>query len=161
MTQFATKSAVVYLPTPDDFRWITERWTDKAKSIRETVHLHDGVIRREWFRDGAIVRRHDLNADGKAIRRVEFQDGKASVREYHTNQGVRVSREAFAPNGVITETIRYSEGDGREIDHWWFDEGWPVKQVRGGRQYVKRDDRFGRFDANGKFLDTPRGALSD
>lgn len=87
------------------------------------MHLQDGVIRREWFRDGVIVRRHELNAGGKAIRRIEYQDGKVAVREYQTNQDVRVSREVFAPNSDITETIRYSEGDRREIDHWWFDKG--------------------------------------
>ena len=73
---------------------------------------------------------------------------------------MRVSRELFGANGFITETIRY-RSDGQEEDHWWFDEGWPVKQVRRGREYVKRGDRFGRVDANGRFIDTPRGAISD
>jgi hypothetical protein len=146
---------------PGDFNASTERWADEAKTIRETVHVHDGVIRREWLRDGVVVRRHDLNADGKAIRRIDYKEGKIAVREYHTNQGVRVSREVFAPDGYITETIRYNPGDGREIDHWWFEKGWPVKQVRGDREYVKQGDRFGRFDPKGKFIDTPRGALSD
>ena len=84
-----------------------------------------------------------------------------AVREYHTKEGIRVSRELLESGGSITETIRYNSGDGREIDHWWFEKGWPVKQVRGDRQYVRRDNRFGRIDANGKFIDTPRGALSD
>lgn len=145
----------------DDFSWTFELWADKAKTLRVTGHVHDALIRREWFRQGVILRREDLNADGNAIRRIEYKDGKMAVREYHTNQGVRVSREVFAPDGYITETIRYNSADGREIDHWWFEKGWPVKQVRGGREYVRRDDRFGRFDSSGKFIDTPRGAISD
>ena len=49
--------------------------------------------------------------------------------------------------------------DGREQDHWHFDRGTPIRQVRKGIEYVKRGDRFGFFQ-DGKFIDTPRAALS-
>ena len=40
-----------------------------------------------------------------------------------------------------------------------FDRGTPIRQIRKGTEYVKRGDRFGFFQ-DGKFIDTPRAALS-
>ena len=114
---------------------------------------------RTWYDGDVVTRRHDLNAEGKAIRRLQYDGGKLAVREYFNNQGVRVSRELLKAAGEVTDTIRYAD-DGREINHWWFDGGWPIKQVRGGREYVKVGERFGRYD-NGRFIDLPRGAISE
>jgi hypothetical protein len=36
----------------------------------------------------------------------------------------------------------------------------PVRQARDGKTYVKQGDRFGEL-VNGRFIDAPRGALSD
>ena len=69
-----------------------------------------------------------------------------------------VSRELFDAEGFITEWVRFG-ADGRGQDHWQFDRGTPIRQVRKGTEYVKRGDRFGFFQG-GQFVDTPRGALS-
>lgn len=144
---------------PDDFQWSEDRWTDASKSLKERIHRYDGVIARQWYSDGIRTRHHDLNADGKAIRRLTYRDQKLAEREYFNGQGIRVSFEAFDDDGYITETIRYADSGG-EVDHWWFEGGWPVKQFRNGREYVKRGDRFGRLE-NGRFIDLPRGAISE
>jgi len=143
---------------PDDFSWTTDRWSDDAKTARETVHLHDGVIRREWFAGGAIKRRHDLNEDDKAIRRTEFKDGKMVTREYHHRERGLVSRELFDADGFITDWIRFQDVDGEptEYDHWYFERGMPVRHTNSkGREYVKRGDRWGYY-REGEFIDTPR-----
>jgi len=89
-----------------------------------------------------IARRHDLNADGKAIRRLTYTDGKLSLREFYDGEGQRVSAERFTPEGYITDSIRYRYIDDRaeEYDHWYYDRGMPVRRLTtsgGGQEYVK------------------------
>lgn len=127
----------ILLEKPEDFSWTSERWlvdgkeatanvAKKAdKAIRETVHRVEGVLHREWYTRGVIARRHDLNADGKPIRRLFYEDGKLARREYHTRDGEHVSTEHFDPDGYITESILYRGGD--EGGHFWYDRGTPVK----------------------------------
>jgi len=149
--------------TPEDFSWTSDRWNED-QTLREIVHLHDGVIRREWYSQGQLDRCHDLNNEGKAIRQTQYTKGQIAVREYFHRDGHRVSQEVFDSDGFITETIRYQtddEGAERETDHWWFERGMPVREHRGQRDYVKRGDRFGRLSENGEFMDTPRAAVSD
>jgi hypothetical protein len=126
--------------------------------VREIVHVHDGVIHREWHERGVLTRRHDLGLEGDAIRRTTYADGQLAVREYFSRDDVLVSRERFDADGFITEWIRYAS-NGRERDRWHYDRGTPIRQVRRGTEYVKRGDRFGYFE-DGKFIDTPRGAIS-
>ena len=141
---------------PNDFSWTTERWTDDSHSERELVHRHDGVIRREWLGGGVLIRRHDLNEAGKATRRIDFRNGKMAVRELYRPNGEQVSREVFDEAGYITESIRFGT-DGADIDHWWYENGWPVKHVRGGREFVRNGSRWGYYqDPGGRFIDLPR-----
>ena len=147
---------------PADFSWTTEQWKDDAKTIRETIHLQDGVIRREWFEDGVLARRHDLNADGKPTRRVTYQDGRMATREYHSPDDRLVSREIFAPDGFITEQTRFvpdSKDDAKAVprDTWFFERGTPVRHLyhATGREYFKKGDRWG-YEKDGRFIDTPR-----
>ena len=143
---------------PGGFSWTAERWADEAKTLRETVHQHDDVIRREWFADGVILRRHDLNHEGKAIRRVELQEGRVATREYHHRELGLVSREIFDGEGYITDWIRFQRVDGAptERDHWHFERGMPVRHTYAkGREYVKQGDRWG-YRQGGKFIDQPR-----
>jgi hypothetical protein len=81
-----------------------------------------------------------------------------AVREYYNRDDQCLSRELFDANGFITEWIRFG-ADGREQDHWHFERGTPIRQIRKGTEYVKRGDRFGYFQ-DGKFIDTPRASLS-
>jgi hypothetical protein len=152
-----SSSLAVLSAKPEDFSWTADRWTDTAATVKEVVHRYDGVIRREWYSNGAMVKSHDLNHEGKPIRRVEYRDSRIAVREYYTAEGLRTSRELFDASGFITETVHYAKDGTNETDHWWFDRGMPVRQLRKGTTYVKQGDRFGQLDG-GRFLDTPRGA---
>ena len=148
---------------PQDFSWTGVR---EGNGIRETVHLHDGVIRREWLdAKGAPVRHHDFNKDGKATRRVEYDSGRMVKREYFQPGGQLVSRELFDGEGFITEQITYVSGSDdqpMEKSHWVFDRGMPVRHTRGGDGpvYEKRGDRWGSVSPRGKFIDLPRGENS-
>jgi len=124
---------------PKDFSWTSERWLE-GKSVREIIHLHDGVIHREWYQGSALIRRHDLNAEGKAIRRLTFENGKLTQREYHDREGKLLSREPFDAAGFITEWIRFDQTV--ERDHWWFDRGMPVKQISKEGEFVKQGDQW-------------------
>jgi len=128
---------------PADFQWTHDRWEVEGgdvsekramaaeRAVREIVHRTDGVIRREWYNWGRIVERHDLNAGGKATRRLYYRGGVLERREYFSGDGRLVSRELFAPDGYITESMRfaYLDGEPREITHWWFEKGLPVKLI--------------------------------
>ncbi|MGB0578352.1 MAG: hypothetical protein ACPGVU_01500 [Limisphaerales bacterium] len=137
--------------TPKDFSWTSTR---RKNDLRETVHVYDGVIRREWFERGVLTKRHDLNQGGKATRRIAYEDGRRKQRSYFQPDGDPVSVENFDAKGFVTEQTRFAS-DGTEIDHWWFDEGWPVKRRSKGTEWIKRGDRWGYFK-NGKWIDTPR-----
>ncbi|MBI5397572.1 MAG: PD40 domain-containing protein [Verrucomicrobia bacterium] len=128
---------------PKEFLWTSDRWLE-GRSVREIVHLHDGVIHREWHRNGVLVRRHDFNADGKAIRRQTFETGKLAQREYYDRDEKLMNREIFNAEGFITESIRYGEQGAGPIEavHWWFDRGMPVKQISKEGEFVKQGDQW-------------------
>lgn len=153
--QVAKASHVTVLAdAPKDFSWTGERWlvggreapAPAAKAapdaIRETVHLLDGVIQREWYQKGSLALRHDLNAAGKAIRRQTFRDGKLALREFFGPDGRQVSKEIFDAGGFVAESIRYApKGDPpAEDDHWWYERGTPVRRVSGRDEFVKRGE---------------------
>ncbi|TKJ38155.1 MAG: hypothetical protein CEE38_05200 [Planctomycetes bacterium B3_Pla] len=124
---------------PADFSWTRERRVVGDDGIAvETVHLHDGVIRRSWHRGGELVKRHDLNAEGKATRRLFYRDGKLAKREYHDRNGYHVSTELFDADGYITESIQH----GSRPRHWWYEKGVPLKYTRGSDAYVKDGERW-------------------
>jgi len=134
----STKLQVLAEP-PADFSWTSERWLEGG-TIREIVHRYDGVIHREWYRNGVLTQRHDLNAAGEAIRRLTFENGQLAQREYHDREGKLLSCELFDPAGFITEWIRFEQG--AERDHWWFDRGMPVKHVSKDGEFVKQGDQW-------------------
>jgi hypothetical protein len=135
---------------PQGFSWTRDRFLVGGKSVSEaeakraeesvceTVHLHDGVIHRTWFRRGQIVRRHDLNLKGKPIRRLFYEEGKLAKREYHHQDGGHVSTELFDRDGHITQSIQHSSRPRR----WWYDHGSPTKYARGDQTLVKEGDRW-------------------
>jgi hypothetical protein len=133
----------VLADAPKDFLWTSDRWLE-GRSVREIVHLHDGVIHREWYRGNVLTRRHDLNAEGEAIRRQAFENGKLAQREYHDRDGKLLSRELFDGAGYITEWIRFGEDGGKPIEtvHWWFERGMPVKQTSKDGEFVKQGDQW-------------------
>lgn len=137
---------------PADFTWTRLRWlvgpveksaADAAtadEAVREVVHLYDGVIAREWHAKGVLTRRHDLNHEGKAIRRLTYEAGKLATRDYFNRDGEHVSRQIFAADGFITETIQLSRFG--EADHWWFERGTPVRRVTGRQQFIKEGEQW-------------------
>jgi hypothetical protein len=146
----------VLADTPKGFSWTRDRWlvnnseTPAAavamapEAVREIVHLYDGVIAREWYRKGVLTQHHDLNHEGKAIRRLTCESGKLTTHDYYNRDGEQVSRELFAPDGFITERImmtKYGNTPG-EADHWWFDKGTPVRRVAGRVEYVKEGEKW-------------------
>jgi len=138
--------------TPADFSWTRQRYVvgdheisreeamSSVKSIREIVHLHDGTIHREWLRQGSIVKRVDLNAQGKPIRRLFYEEGRLARREYHDRNNMLVSTEHFDAEGYITESTRYS---GTSMDtHWEYEHGNPIKCSNPSGVYEKMNDRW-------------------
>jgi hypothetical protein len=124
---------------PDDFSWTREKRVGQDnETVTEMVHLHDGVIQRSWYRNGQVVKRHDLNAKGQATRRLFYRDGKLARREYHNRDGRHVSTERFGTDGYITESIQH----GSRPRCWWYERGAPVKYTRGQETYLKDGDRW-------------------
>jgi hypothetical protein len=124
---------------PDDFSWTKERRVvEGGQTVVETIHLHNGVIRRSWHRGREIVERHDLNAKGKATRRLFYRDGKLARRQYHSRDGYHVSTEHFDADGYITESIQH----GSRPRHWWYEKAVPVKYSRGSETYFKQNQRW-------------------
>jgi len=132
---------------PTNFSWTHERYMIRGGEVseeqgmrssevaRETVHLHDGVIHREWLRHGQLLRRHDLNLEGKPIRRLHYRGGKLAERQYYDRDGGHVSTERFDSDGFITESIR-----GRY--HWWYERGVPQRFESGAALFVNDGDRW-------------------
>ncbi|MFQ6035151.1 MAG: hypothetical protein ACE5NM_04790 [Sedimentisphaerales bacterium] len=137
---------------PSDFSWTHERYfvrgdevspeqaRQSEQAIAETVHLHDGVIHRTWYQRGEVIKRHDLNGQGKATRRLYYQAGRLRRREYHDRNGNHVSTELFGPDGYITESIQH----GSRPRHWWYEQGAAVKYTYGRQSYVKDGTRWVR-----------------
>ena len=151
-------SVIALRDAPADFSWTSERWTDASKTVRETVHLHDGVIRREHFENAQLVRRDDLNPQGKPIRRLSYQRGRVAKREYLDRDGNLVSTEWFDADGFITHSAGqrgYSQGqpawkrDGATtFAEWWYERGVPVRYQRGATTLVKDGNRWVKAKAD-------------
>jgi hypothetical protein len=146
--------------TPSDFAWTSTRERD---GVLETIHLHDGVIRLEWHKNGVLTRRHDLNAKGKATRRINYNNGVIATRQYYKPDGHLVSREILDQSGSVAEHTRFlpdSKAGTRYIprETWYYDRGMPIRHVKHdtGREYFKKENRWGYLDNNGGFIDTPR-----
>jgi len=145
---------------PADFSWTMQRWTvaenvvsadvaGKAPAaVRELVHRHDGVIAREWYRAGVLTLRHDLDRAGRPARQLTYRDEKLTTRDYADRAGRRVSREVFEPEAYIVETIVYEAATGEEKDHWWFERGMPVRQIKNGREFGRTGDRWSAKSAD-------------
>ncbi|NLO08010.1 MAG: hypothetical protein GX131_19485 [candidate division WS1 bacterium] len=135
---------------PEDFAWTQDRWLvadapvdERAahaapEAVREIVHRYDGVIHREWYERGELVRRHDLDHDDFAVRRLLYEDGRLARREYHTEASLQ-TWEDFDADGFITE-CGYNR-NGEPWDQWWFVKGTPVRHwtARGGHHTASAD----------------------
>jgi hypothetical protein len=97
--------------------------------------LHDGVIHREWLQQGRVTRRHALNLNGDAIRRLRYQDGRLAQRDYFDRDGSQVSTESFDADGFLTESLH-----GR--NHWWYHRGVPQRFDSSSSCFVKEGDRW-------------------
>jgi len=144
---------------PDDFSWTHDRWligserVEKAQAleasgaVREVVHRHDGVIHREWYERGSLVRRHDLDLDGEPIRRRFYEDGHLVRREYHSAEGEHITTEHFDADGFITESIHRRRG--QEYAHWWYIKGTPVQIVTQRGHHTAAADGKGTYVKQG------------
>ncbi|MFP4250700.1 MAG: hypothetical protein ACLFU7_13655, partial [Armatimonadota bacterium] len=103
-------------------------------------------IHREWYEDGTIVRRHDIDGEGFAVRRLFYEDGRLARREYHTAQGLQ-TWEDFDADGFIAHSGR--NRNEQPWEQWWYVKGTPVKHwtergghhtasTEGGGTYVKQ-----------------------
>ncbi len=155
----------VRLDKPTDFSWISERWLADGKevpkesalnsveAVKEITHLIDGVIHREWYNWGQIMKKYDLIPDGKAARRLYYENGKLAMREYY-HLGINMtSREIFDNDGkFITESIQYQtldDGTPREVHHFWYKDGCPVKFVGSGGRHAA-DAGTGMYEKEGE-----------
>jgi len=150
---------------PADFRWTSQHWLSAAgqpisepqarqagEAIREAVHLHDGVIQRQQWRQGQLVRQDDLNLEGNPIRRLTYEGGKLARREYLDRDGNLVSTELFDADGFITYSAgqrAYPQGqpawkrDGATtFAEWFYERAVPVRYRRGSVSLVKEGDRW-------------------
>jgi len=137
---------------PSDFCWTGDHYfvqgsevspeqaRQSEEAIAETAHLHDGPIQRTWYRRGEVIARHDLNLEGKAIRRLFYRAGKLCRREYYDRNGNHISTELFGSDGYITESIQH----GSRPRHWWYERGVPVKYTYGSQTYVNDGTRWVR-----------------
>ena len=131
----------VLVQKPEDFKWTYDRWYEAGKeisaekassareSVKEIIHLYDGVIHREWYTSGRITKRVDLNTGGKVTRVLSYKDGILAKRELHDRDGNLVSTQYFDAQGYITESFHERLGSGRSYGytHWWYDHAEPVK----------------------------------
>jgi hypothetical protein len=127
---------------PDDFSWtysrslpVNETMTDKNENVeydtvREVLHVYDGVIQRDFFRHGQLVERQDLNHIKIVTRRLRYINGHLHRREYFNEDAKLVSTEIFSTNGEIVESIRKGS-------HWWYKNASPLRHVRKSKQYQK------------------------
>ncbi len=132
---------------PEDFSWTHDRFLVDGRevsqqdahraerSVREIVHRHDGVIHREFLHRALLVERHDLNSAGAPIRRLYYQDGKLTRREFHDHDGKHISTERFDADGYIVESIH-----GR--NRWSYERGQPTKFTNGTVEYVLDGGRW-------------------
>jgi hypothetical protein len=133
--------------TPIDFSWTRERYLIDgrevpakeaicaAESVREIVHLHDGVIHREWLQGDRLTEKHDLNPKGDPIRRLHYLEGKLIKREYYGRDGERVNAELFDSEGCLTQSIH-----GR--NHWWYERGVPYRFESSSSRFLKEGERW-------------------
>ena len=132
---------------PGDFSWTYEQ---VAGPVTYTKHRHDeGVFDRtiaQAFEDSGLWIDEDLNHAGQVIRREEYNadpdlGGDLLERIYYKYNGPPgqeiwvVSEEFYDPtDGFKTEYVRYYGPDRghTEYDHWWYDDGRPVKRYKYG-----------------------------
>ena len=133
---------------PADHSWTVRKWLIEGKSATEAearnagkaslelVHLHDGLIATEEWRNGSRVNHLDLQADGRPIRIREFAGGKLRKQIYQSPEGLLASEEFYGDDGFKTEYIKYDirpGRNGRESSHWWYRQGKPLKLSKGGK----------------------------
>lgn len=109
--------------------------TSASESVREIIHVNDGVIHREWIQQGRVTRRYDLNINGDAIRRLYYQDGRIAKRDYYDSDGNQVSSEWFDVDGFVTKSVH---GKSR----WWYQSGVPQKFERSSARFVKVENHW-------------------
>ena len=167
----ARTEGCVLRDAPKDFSWTRELWRTDEKMIsraepwkgpkvtKEIVHLHDGVIAREEWRNGQRVSHVDLSSDGKPIRLLDFEKGKLTRRMYKDPDGLIRSEELYGPDGFKTEYISYrgwwyyrrDDLRGTESAHWWYKKGRPVKLTKKGRtvfDFTDPAERAGRVEVH-------------
>ena len=162
----------VLTDAPEDFSWFRREFFIDGSQVAD-VSLLEGrsfekrvihraskrTLRTERFEGGELVARLDFGGHKHATRRRYYEDGRLKVREYFGPENAVCSREVFDEAGDVVTWTTFAP-DGRETNHWRYTAGMPVLQRRKGVEYIKRGERFG-FMREGRFVDTPRGSLSN
>ena len=110
------------------------------EAVKEIVHRYDGIIHREWYSAGQMLRRYDYNLEGKPIRQSYYENGNLARRELHHRDGRHVSTEYFDSDGYITEAFHNPLGTGTSYGYsrWWYEKGVPVRALKGDVIYEKQ-----------------------
>lgn len=134
---------------PADFEWTREVWQIDGKTVSaaaarrapranlDVMHLHDGLIAREQWVNGAKTQHVDFNEQGKPIRHLEYVEGLLRKRYFKNPDGELGIVELFGPDGFKTEYVMYDVANpankGQEKDHTWYDHGHVTRRVRQGK----------------------------
>lgn len=159
----APATVAVLAEIPDDFSWIIDRWRIQDRlcdlgdalvadhATREIMQRAEGVFRIQRYEQGELVYAEDVNTEGFACRRESYDAGVLASREIwepmpEGNARLR-TRETFASDGFKTEEMHfgYPESDGPPVvaDHWWYEQGMPVRRERhGGAAWEKRGEEW-------------------
>lgn len=118
------------------------------RAYKDTIHHYDGLIHRETYHKGVLIKRSDFNLHGSATRQWTYRDGTLIERRHFNRQGLLTSLEKFAKDGFITESIYYryrNQDQNRSLnyDHWFYDKGVPVKRIHKEKtHYIKKDETW-------------------
>ncbi len=140
--------------TPSNFSWISSRYLVAGKSvtaqtasladetIKEIIHLYDGIISKEWSSNGIITKKYDLNPEGKPIRKLFYTNGILNRREYWDKNNNHISTELYNSKGDMIKSIHIN-CEGSKIDtEWDYVNKYPVKCSKNKGVYKLENDKW-------------------
>ena len=119
------------------------------------MHVYDGVIQRQTWYGQQLKQQDDLNAQGNAIRRLTYDNGKLAKRDYLDGAGNLVSEEWFDAEGFITRSLglwshhtpstpAWKRDGSTTLAEWGYERGEPMRYRRGPKEIVKEGGKWVR-----------------